>query len=100
MAARSVCRTRKITGGWAAALVASKQANRQTERRLNIVATDCLTINAKSLRVIWLFSARLSFGRCLPQQVLDLTIHTPQLVGGPFFQLLPQIGREPEHEWV
>src|SRR4030095_1489038 len=75
IAARSAWRTRKITGGWAVALVARKEPSRQTKRRRVIADNGRLTIDGKGLRIIRLLRARFSFRDRIPQKILDLTRH-------------------------
>ena len=46
-----------------------------------------------------LFLGALPFGYCLAQDILDLPVETPQLIGRPFLQIVPQIGRYPQEKW-
>jgi hypothetical protein len=36
----------------------------------------------------------------LPKQELDLTIHTAQIVRGPPLEFIPEVGRDPQKEWL
>jgi hypothetical protein len=35
---------------------------------------------------------------CLAQEEFDLRIDTAQIIGRPFFQVFPQVGRDPQQE--
>ena len=56
------------------------------------------TFDSVIVRLFFLRGGVLSFRYGLTQEILNLAIHTAQLVSGPFFQLLPEIGRKPEEK--
>ncbi len=47
---------------------------------------------------IFFFISSFAVGYGLAEEVFDLAVHAAQVVGGPFFQRLEQVGRDAQQE--